>query len=1609
MLIIPSKLLSSHVRCLLMEFNDSDSDSLAQEICELFEYGFETSIYVLKTCLHCFTFRKSQENTLQLENIISFVLKRVLHKPNFESLLSHALNDVEVTQEFVNDMATALHLSTTEKILLGLALTYSEQSDASTTGRSFCMAEIERLCASPLQIESAEQIQTIVPFLQLSEDLSKHLDSFIQILSSSQSSDQLHFVSKPILPVEVHEADVFRSMDFFNKSLQNNVDAILTEIEKETDVGDLIEELGYGFTADASLCKQILSLFLPLTEATISRILVVVVRTYTSLKDNYDTFSTFSLSLGCSTPTELPTVRLWNVDFLFETIKQLAPGTRWMKVIENLDYEGLDIPNMEAFLFFMMVVRSICKDPFPLYAICSFVWKNMEGQLSFLKHAVLAPPEIFTFEHSARKLACNDNMYSHEQLGLSNHAWLSLDLLDVLCQLAERGHAVSVRSLLEYPLAHFPRTLLLGMAHIKTAYNTIQREVVSDILPGIIKNTQDIGFVLNLWQLNRELVIWGLLDAQNLGPDSMLRIIEICHELKILPCVLESVPLSFGIRLAILASRRGFLEIEKWLSNCILNKDVFFEECLKVIKDIHYGEANDISSKPFHSSDPVSDLYLDATSLFLNALKPYTNVITSPQLFEEIEKVHEAILAPPSEIQDKISFIMNNVSAANIESKGKEFAEIFSIQYYSWFAQYMVMKRVSIERNFHDLYLKFLDKVNSQPLYKEIVQVTYENCKVLLRSELIKSSSEERSVLKNLGSWLGKVTIGRNHVLRSREIDPKSLIINAYERGLLIAIIPFISKVLEPCKSSIAYQPPNPWTMCILGLLSEIYSMPNLKMNLKFDIELFFKNLGVDIKDVKPTSLLKDRKREIDGNPDFRNQVCGVAQGSQPQRIDELKSENLIPHNQVELPTNAGGHPISQLSGALPNIGNHVIINQKLHAFNMQLLFQRVVSLAMVRAIKEIESGSFQRSVCIACQTTKELVLKDYDLEPDDARIYEAAHSMVASLAGSLAHVTYKEPLRNSILVHLRISLQSLDISADGFEQVVQLITNDNLHLACAAIEQAAREKAIQTIDADIGQQLLLRKKHIEPYPAGFHKLVSMLLAEWYKICELPGENDAACIRYVLQLHQSGLLKGDDRTESFFGILTEHSVAHCISSEEISSAPLQASQQVQIPSFNSIDIYAKLVFTILNYFREQESNCKSFLLSKIMTVTVRSMFKDADNKKTSLNPRPYFRLFINWLLDLCSMDPMTDGENCQVLIAFANAFHELQPLKIPVFSFAWLELVSHRSFMPKLLSLNDHKGWPYVQRLLSGLLQFLEPFLRNAELRGPVHFLYKGTLKVLLVLLHDYPEFLCYYHFTFCSVIPPSCIQMRNIILSSFPRNMRLPDPSTRNLKIDLLPETAEAPCILSEVDAALKEKQMKSDLDEYLSMRQHSSSFLNELKQRLLSTTSKADSAGTRYNVALLNSLVLYVGMQAIQQLQAGVSKAEAEAEAEAERNANVAALQMFKYLSEELDTEGRYLLLSAMANQLRYPNSHTKYFSSTMLSLFYESDQEIIKEQVTRVLMERLIVNRPHPWGLLITFIELIKNPRYGFWEQEFVRCAPEIGKLFEWIAKKLVTVST
>jgi len=291
------------------------------------------------------------------------------------------------------------------------------------------------------------------------------------------------------------------------------------------------------------------------------------------------------------------------------------------------------------------------------------------------------------------------------------------------------------------------------------------------------------------------------------------------------------------------------------------------------------------------------------------------------------------------------------------------------------------------------------------------------------------------------------------------------------------------------------------------------------------------------------------------------------------------------------------------------------------------------------------------------------------------------------------------------------------------------------------------------------------------------------------------------------------------------------------------------------------------------------------------------------------------------------------------------------------------------------------KAWHIAHNLMIDQLLFLEPYLRRVELSQPIKKLYEGTLRVLLVLLNDFPSFFAGYHLSFCNVIPDTCVQLRNIVLSATPKSMTPPDPFTPNLKIDLLPETSQSPTVLSNVFGPIE--SMRDQLDAYLKDGQRRS-FLSGLLPMLYKEGT------TEVDVARVNSLVIYVGAHALARLQS--------AQISLSRTPDI---ELFQTLME-LDDRGRYTCLNAIANQLRFPSSHTHYFSCVVLYIFSESKNAGVKEQIARVLLERVIVNRPHPWGLLITFIELIKNQRYGFWNQPFIRCAAEIEKLFDSVAR-------
>ena len=202
-----------------------------------------------------------------------------------------------------------------------------------------------------------------------------------------------------------------------------------------------------------------------------------------------------------------------------------------------------------------------------------------------------------------------------------------------------------------------------------------------------------------------------------------------------------------------------------------------------------------------------------------------------------------------------------------------------------------------------------------------------------------------------------------------------------------------------------------------------------------------------------------------------------------------------------------------------------------------------------------------------------------------------------------------------------------------------------------------------------------------------------------------------------------------------------------------------------------------------------------------------------------------------------------------------------------------------------------------MQRILVDLLKFLQPFLKSVELKESIRVLYRGSLRVLLVLLHDFPDFLAEYHFSFCDAIPSTCIQLRNMILSAFPRDMKLPDPFTPELKVDLLGESKQSPMILSDYLRELKRMGLVEAIEAFFSGK---SSDATELKAMLLKAATSNTSTESKYSVPLINALSLFVGIHGIseQQAQQGAGNAYSISKG--------LAFNVIQFLMREFESEG-------------------------------------------------------------------------------------------------------
>lgn len=107
--------------------------------------------------------------------------------------------------------------------------------------------------------------------------------------------------------------------------------------------------------------------------------------------------------------------------------------------------------------------------------------------------------------------------------------------------------------------------------------------------------------------------------------------------------------------------------------------------------------------------------------------------------------------------------------------------------------------------------------------------------------------------------------------------------------------------------------------------------------------------------------------------------------------------------------------------------------------------------------------------------------MKDFAMESSEERLRKAGHMMAQKLAGSLALVTCKEPLKSNLGGHLRSSLVDHGFSEQVItEQVLSILVSDNVEVACSAIEKAAMERAVADVDESFATSYEARRRHRE-------------------------------------------------------------------------------------------------------------------------------------------------------------------------------------------------------------------------------------------------------------------------------------------------------------------------------------------------------------------------------------------------------------------------------------------------------------------------------------------------------------------------------------------------
>ncbi|KAI6177557.1 hypothetical protein M3Y97_00920400 [Aphelenchoides bicaudatus] len=156
------------------------------------------------------------------------------------------------------------------------------------------------------------------------------------------------------------------------------------------------------------------------------------------------------------------------------------------------------------------------------------------------------------------------------------------------------------------------------------------------------------------------------------------------------------------------------------------------------------------------------------------------------------------------------------------------------------FVNNLVHQRVISEANNLKVYADLIQDINDEELEEYLLSELATTCKELL--EKAEASSANKEALRNVGTFLGLVTIVRNKPIPAEHFDFCPLLesaVSSRDEVRLIMTIVFVTHVLKYCQFSLIFRQNCTWVSRIIDALNAIYSNFSSNPYISLEIERF--------------------------------------------------------------------------------------------------------------------------------------------------------------------------------------------------------------------------------------------------------------------------------------------------------------------------------------------------------------------------------------------------------------------------------------------------------------------------------------------------------------------------------------------------------------------------------------------------------------------------------------------------------------------------------------------------------------------------------------------------------------------------------------------------